>query len=150
LSTGVDSSEIDFAVEKEDWNIYELEDGTMLKIRPILLRLLKTPAPVGLGKGTAFGVVAQNLLSVRANPDRKGQPSTTPFSPEIMEKAVKTNVPFNEKKWVWNTYLLPDNIRLKIRLVVTSVLRAEGLFDQFGNPVYRVSSDNVTARETVS
>jgi hypothetical protein len=150
LSVGVDTSEIDFTVEKEDWNIYELDDGTILKIRPVLLRLLKTEAPPGFGKGKSFGVMAQNLVVVTATPDKKGRPSMGPNPPEVMDKAPKINVAFNEKKWIWNTYLLPDNIRLKIRLVVTSVLRAEGLFDQFGNPVYRVSSDNVTARETIS
>jgi len=150
LSVGVDTSEIDFTVEKEDWNVYELDDKTILRIRPILLKLLKTLAPAGLGKGTAFGVVAQNLVVVRASPDRRGQPSTGPHPPEIMERATKTKVGFNEKKWVWNSYILPDNVRLKIRLVVTSVVRVEGLFDPFGNPIYRVSSDNVTAREPVS
>jgi hypothetical protein len=146
---GVDTSEIDFAVEKEDWNIYELDDGTILKIRPVLLRLLKTEAPPGFGKGKGFGVMAQNLLVVTATPDKKGQPSTGPHPPEVMDKAPKTNVGFKENKWVWNSYLLPDNTRLKIRLVVTSVVRAEGLFDVFGNPIYRVSSDNVTAREPI-
>jgi hypothetical protein len=31
-----DAEEIDFDVEKEDWNIYHLKDGTTLKVKLVL------------------------------------------------------------------------------------------------------------------
>ena len=45
----------------------------------------------------------------------------------------------------WNEYLLDDGTVLKLKLVVTDVVRVEGQYDQAGNPVYIVQSTNVLA-----
>lgn len=45
----------------------------------------------------------------------------------------------------WNEYLLDDQTLLKIKVVVTEVLRVEGQYDQAGNPAYVVNSTNVLA-----
>lgn len=45
----------------------------------------------------------------------------------------------------WNDYLLDDKTVLRIKLVVTEVLRLEGRHDPVGNPVYVVQSTNVLA-----
>ncbi len=44
----------------------------------------------------------------------------------------------------WNEYLADDQTVIRIKLVVTEVLRLEGQFDPDGNPVYLVKSANVT------
>lgn len=43
----------------------------------------------------------------------------------------------------WNEYLLDDGTRVRIKLVVTEVLKLPGEFDVHGNPVYVVNSTNV-------
>ena len=45
----------------------------------------------------------------------------------------------------WNEYLLDDGTVLKLKIVVTDVVRVDGHFDQSGNPVYVVQSTNVVA-----
>lgn len=45
----------------------------------------------------------------------------------------------------WNEYLLDDGSVVKIKLVVTGVLRLEGQYDQEGNPNYVVKSTNIVA-----
>lgn len=45
----------------------------------------------------------------------------------------------------WNEYLLDDGTHLRIKIVVTDVLRVDGHYDQAGNPVYVVNSTNVLA-----
>ena len=45
----------------------------------------------------------------------------------------------------WNEYLLDDRTVLKLKLVVTDVVRVDGQYDQAGNPVYVVQSTNVLA-----
>jgi hypothetical protein len=44
-----DAEEIDFDVEKEDWNIYHLKDGTTLKVKLVLsgVKRLKKYGPDG-------------------------------------------------------------------------------------------------------
>lgn len=43
----------------------------------------------------------------------------------------------------WNEYLLDDGTVLRLKLVVTEVLRVDGRYDREGNPIYLVRSQNV-------
>ena len=45
----------------------------------------------------------------------------------------------------WNDYLLDDGTVLRMKLVVTEVLRVNDQYDQAGKPVYLVQSANVVA-----
>jgi hypothetical protein len=45
----------------------------------------------------------------------------------------------------WNEYVLDDRSVVKIKLVVTSVVRLEGEYDANGAPVYLAQSTNVMA-----
>ena len=43
----------------------------------------------------------------------------------------------------WSQYLLGDGTSLKVKVVVTEVWRADGKFDNEGNPMYIVKSGNI-------
>lgn len=43
----------------------------------------------------------------------------------------------------WNEYLVDDGTVVRIKLVVTEILRLEGQYDPQGNPLYRMTSTNV-------
>lgn len=45
----------------------------------------------------------------------------------------------------FNEYLLEDKTVIRLKPVVTEVLRIEGQFDAMGNPMYLVQSTNVVA-----
>ena len=45
----------------------------------------------------------------------------------------------------WNEYLLDDGTRLRIKLVLTEVLRIADQYDAEGNPAYVARSQNVVA-----
>lgn len=45
----------------------------------------------------------------------------------------------------WNEYLLEDGTVIKMKLVVTDVVRVDDEFDGEGNPVYVVKSTNVVS-----
>jgi hypothetical protein len=45
----------------------------------------------------------------------------------------------------WNEYLLDDGSVLKLKLVVTEVLRVQDVYDQNGNPAYVAMHQQVTA-----
>ena len=53
-------------------------------------------------------------------------------------------MPFQTGGEHWNEYLLDDGSVIRIKLVVTEILRAEGEYDPQGNPGYLVTSTNVT------
>jgi hypothetical protein len=45
----------------------------------------------------------------------------------------------------WSEYLLEDQTVLRLKPVVTEILRLEGQYDPMGNPVYVVQSTNVVS-----
>jgi len=149
LSVTFESEEVEFTIEKEGWNVYELNDGTTLKIRSIAVKIFKTKA-VPPAKGGGFGIAGQNVLVAKARPDKMGKPPSSPHTREEIDKAPKTKMSYTEREEVWNTYLLPDNTRVKVKLVVTSITKTEGLYDQFGDPIYVVNSDNIITSEPVT
>jgi hypothetical protein len=149
LSITLEPEEVDFTIEKEGWNIYELGDGSVLRVRPIVVKIFKLKARAPQ-KGAGYGIAGQTAMVAKARPDRKGTPPSQPYPPEMIEKAQKTKITCTEKEEIWNTYLVPDNRRVKVKVVVTSVARAEGLYDQFGNPIYVIGSDNIISSEPVA
>ena len=54
-----------------------------------------------------------------------------------------TVMPFQVGGEHFNEYVVEDGTILKVKLVVTEVLRIEGAYDAEGNPVYLVASTNV-------
>lgn len=45
----------------------------------------------------------------------------------------------------WNTYRLEDGTALKVKLIITDIVRLPTEFDEEGNPVYVVKSQKVFA-----
>lgn len=56
-----------------------------------------------------------------------------------------TPLPYRPNTEHWNEYLIDDGSVVRIKLVVTEVLRIEGEHDPAGNPAYIVQSTNVVA-----
>lgn len=43
----------------------------------------------------------------------------------------------------WNEYLLDDKTVLRVKTVVTEVVRVDGMYDEGGDPAYLIKSQNV-------
>lgn len=54
-----------------------------------------------------------------------------------------TEVGFRAAGEHWNEYLLDDGTVLRLKLVVTNVVKIDGLYDNDGNPAYLAQSTNV-------
>lgn len=52
-------------------------------------------------------------------------------------------MPFQTGGEHWNEYLVDDSTVLRVKLVATEVIRADGHYDQEGNPMYLLNSTNV-------
>lgn len=50
---------------------------------------------------------------------------------------------FEIEKEGWNIYVVEDGTRLRMKVVVTKLVRIEGHYDEEGNPVYLVKSGNM-------
>ncbi len=55
-----------------------------------------------------------------------------------------TIMPFQAGGEHWNEYLVDDGTVVRIKLVVSEVLRVDGQYDEKGDPIYFIQSQNVT------
>jgi len=143
-------TEIDFKIEKEDWSILELDDGSRLMMRPILTKIVRAPEqgsrPPGLPKnavGFGFNISCQNIVVVKSSP--AGLRGTPQRGPHKLDDYDGIEVGFTVFHNPFNIYRLetselPRNSKIKIQLVFSSVERYDELHDQFGYPLYRVYS----------
>jgi len=145
-----DVEDVEFQIQHEGWNVYELSDRTILRIRPIVLKFFKQKGSTGAigisGSPVGLGISAQNVMTVRTKAELKGTPSPIPVDLARLEtEAEKVEVqakPFSEE---WNEYVLSDGTPVRVKLVLISVFRTKDHYDQFGEPIYLVRSDNIVA-----
>ena len=45
----------------------------------------------------------------------------------------------------WSEYILEDGAVIRMKIVITEVYRVDGLYDNDGNPVYQMKSNNVVS-----
>jgi hypothetical protein len=71
-------------------------------------------------------------------PSRKRK---VPFQGELVEATV---MPFQVGGEHWNEYLVDDGTVVRMKLVATEIFRIDGQYDQMGNPLYVITTTNVT------
>ncbi len=57
----------------ENWNEYILEDGTVLKLKPVLTEVLRVENEYALDGNPVYFIKAQTVMSVDAPEDQKKQ-----------------------------------------------------------------------------
>ena len=57
-----------------------------------------------------------------------------------MADAERIDVNFDQLSEDWNIYRLEDGRKLKLKLVVTGIVRFKGLYDNTGIPIYDIGS----------
>jgi len=63
------------------------------------------------------------------------------ISPVTQRQVEAEQIDFEAKTEPWSTYELTDGTTLKVRVILTGVLRIEGEYDQSGNPLRRLEPD---------
>lgn len=144
-------TEVEFEPEKEVWNVYDLSDGSIIRMKSLLLKLYKVTVATVVQQGTPpppqeqFAASFQNIMAVkRANDRLKGTPNPQPQPILSLDLVDKMEVGFTPLVEDWNIYrLVESGDMLKVKLVVTLVHRIKNSWDQFGDPTYAVQSTNV-------
>jgi len=131
----------DFDVENEYWNLYQLEDGTILKHKMVLVRVVKeevdeTGRPV-------YGLAIQGIVGTIPPKELRGEPSTRRYSPkELSDSIIKEDMKFKPKEEHWNRYKLRNGTTIEIKPILTMVSKTDK-FDERGEPIYLIQSQAV-------
>jgi len=138
--------ELDFKTIREEWMHVHLEDGAVIRFKSVLTRVFDTGQRDPVGE-VIYRIDSQNVVVARAPDELKGQPSE--FIPPIHEIAKKKRPTAVKIRAIvgdeWNEYELEDGSRIRIKTVITKVLRLDGYFDAYGNPIYVIQSQMVVA-----
>ncbi|MHA1637399.1 MAG: hypothetical protein ACTSUO_06390 [Candidatus Thorarchaeota archaeon] len=132
-----DAIEMSFEIVHEDWNVYKLEDGSLLRIRPIVIKVIKT-TQLTLEGLPLIGLGAINVITASVPEDLKNKPSADKSILDVSKKVIE----FNVIKEPWNVFKLEDDSLLKVKLVVSRVTRTPK-FNKFGEPIYIATSSSV-------
>jgi hypothetical protein len=132
-STPLTYEYVDFEIANEEWNLYEIEDGTRLRARIVLKTVIK------FEEGRyQFGV--EQITGIAFVPEKlRGPPSTQRYSAQELAKNIEIeDLRFKILKDNWNVYRLSDGLTVSIKCELTQINKTK-LFNEFGEPIYTVN-----------
>jgi len=68
-----EGEEVDFENEKEEWNVYKLADGTILKIKLVLVNVVRSRDNYDSLGNPIYGITSQNIVKVLNVPEKLKQ-----------------------------------------------------------------------------
>lgn len=123
---------VDFKTRKEDFNLFELEDGSRLKTKFVLIALMKH------GEGN-YSFTTQVVLGIDFAKEI-GPPDNKIYSVEELRKAViNDDLKFTQTQEGESVYDVVDGNILSVKLALASVAKTSR-FDARGIPQYMVST----------
>jgi hypothetical protein len=138
--------ETDFAVLEEDYSRYQVQDGTVLRVKIVVRKILRTP--VITPQGYPAGVFIDSLNSVAAIVPQhlKREPTREPWNPATdVGKEMKFD-PMEEK---WQAYMTTEGYKVLVKPIVTKVIKYEK-YNDYGEPVYATTVQAVTNVEKLT
>jgi len=130
----------DFEIENEDWSIYRVEDGTIIRLRIFLSAVSKARPdsnnPNSVGYELRLSPV--NTIAI-SDPKNRGNPTPGAFtSQQLQESIVKEDMEFIVIQEPWNTYRLKDGTKLGIRIQAVKISKTDK-YDAKGIPAYFIN-----------
>ncbi len=132
-----DFEDLEFSVEQEEWNRYDLNDGATIRGKIFLSKIMRNPYnPTDM----SFDI-SQPAWVVSAPVALRGEPDTrNPLEIQTdHSQAKKYEVHINNSHEPWNVYrILKTGQKLKIKLTIHEINRLVDKFDRHGLPSYNV------------
>ena len=136
MTSAVRRNELRFDVIREPWNEYELPDGSILRVKHVLLRIFRIEEPEGRISWETD--VRSNVVLSHVPEGSKGPPSSVTYSHEqLRSQIVEHDVDYKTLSEEWNEYVLEDGTKIRIKFTVTRISKTDK-FDRRGEPIYVV------------
>lgn len=139
---------VNFKIKREDWNLYRIEDGSLLRGRIILSGVLGEDLENVKEKVKKNNKKSEVKLTFRSNrifaiespPESRGPPDFNRYTTkELRSFIIREDLDFETIKEIWNVYELENGIVLKLRLSPTSISKTSK-FDSGGIPIYLIDA----------
>lgn len=127
---------IDFKIKNEDWSIFQLADGTLLKSKLVLINVLEKRS----GKGFEGIMQLQNVLGVFSPEELRGKPSESYTQEELAKSIVNDDVDIEKViSQPWNEYELDNGMVFKVKNIPVNIARTDK-YDKEGMPIYFINT----------
>lgn len=126
------SSPVDFEIVKESWSDYELEDGSVIRCRPVLAFLILDEDRIGFRIASQFFTLSPPRLC-----DHSKARSPAPLE-ELQKCVEKANLKFSIMREGESVYKVAGR-QLELRIVAKRFDKT-GLHDLDGQPQYIITS----------
>jgi len=138
---------VNFKIKHEDWNLYRIEDGSLLRGRIVLSGVLvegseniKEKVKKNRKSELKLTFRSNRIFAIESPPESRGPPDFNRYTTkELRSFIVREDLDFETIKEIWNVYELENGIRLKLRLSPTSISRTSK-FDSGGIPIYLIDA----------
>ena len=129
---------IKFKTISEGWNLYELEDKSVIKAKVLVISVVSYKKKPEDKRIPDLGVNLEVVTGVESYPGVRGEPSEETYTIEQLNSFVekgKADMKITSIRDEWNGYELPDGTKLYLKNAITRVGRTSK-FDKIGNPMY--------------
>lgn len=137
----VDFKDVDFHVEKEDYKRYNLKDGTLLKAKVVVRKILAHPQKTPQGYPLSLGLDSVNAISAMVRTSELRPPTGESVN---SQKDVGEEIKFEE---IGDTplqrYMTDDGYTVTVKPIVTKVLKYKK-YNVYGEPVYQAIIQAIT------
>lgn len=127
------------SIEKEEWSIYSLKDGTIIKLKAIPLKFLKQNNDIKINP--LFVMVPFAPRNLRGEPTAKLPPTPE----EMMQQIEDADMKFDVIQEPWNGYELEGDTQYFIKTTAVIISRTR-LHDSGGEPIYLISHQMITKK----
>ena len=124
--------EMDFVVLDEDYSRYLVQDGTILKVKIVVKKLLRSPNMTPQGYPAFINIDSINVVAAIVPPSLKREPSKEPWDPA---RDVGKEMKFEPQEEKWQSYMTNEGFKVLVKPVVTKVIRYEK-YNSYGEPIY--------------
>jgi hypothetical protein len=138
--------EMDFEVLNENYSRYLVQDGTILKVKIVVKKILRTAEITPQGYPAGMGFDSANAVAAIVPPNLKRRPSKEPWNPN---RDVGKEMKFEPQQEEWQSYMTTEGFKVLVKPVVTKVVRYDK-FNQYSEPVYAASVQAITNIEKLS
>jgi hypothetical protein len=128
-----------FDVIQEPWVAYQLSDGTRLRVRFVLLKLIQGD-PVAPSGMKSAAVASQVLLAVESPDEFRGPPAPMP-SPDQAKQEIESEVTFDAPPAPPSVYRFDQTRTLFVDTKLTRVSRTR-LIGPDGDRIYQVETQS--------
>jgi len=131
-----DFEELDFEILEEHWNEYDLSDGSRIKARTLLKKVIMDPNNTD-NLSFDFVPIISVVYTPPANRGERNHAPAPDEYPNLPMYEIRIERPVEH----WNRYRILRNGRVfRVRLSVTQIQRARDRFDNDGLPFYMINS----------